>query len=153
MFKLVKGSTLAALREQAAQLPDLRQQLADAREDVKSARIDADCARADAEQARTAQKLIEDDRVIGLAALLDAARDPARGPSVRGLVAVRLLRGQIEFGKAEAAKNGREVDPGLRYLGWLLADETDDGARPVSTDAPADRIAQGRDIGLGGGAR
>lgn len=141
MFKIVKGSTLAALREQAAQLPGLRQQLtvsqeqaAAARQYAETARTDADQARADAEQARTALKVLEDDRVIGLAALRDAVRDPGRAPSVRGLIAAQVLRDHLAAAKAWHADNDLEIDPGLRMLEILLAD--DDGTRAVSNQEP-----------------
>lgn len=142
MFKIVKSSTLTALREQAARLPGLRQQLATAQGEAGAAqqaaeaeRTDADTARADAGKARAELQALLDDRVIGLAALRDAVLDPERGPSVRGRIAVRIVRDWIASAKTEAAAAGGGIDPGLRLLGMLFDDETDDGTLPVPDGA------------------
>lgn len=137
MFKIVKGSTLTTLHRQAAELPGLRQQL-DAAERkaiaaqraAEAARAEAETARGEAELARADLKAIENDRLIGLATLRDAVRDPNRRPSVRGLIAMRILRDQVETAKAEAARTGTEIPRGLLFLAMVLCEGDDDGTEP-----------------------
>lgn len=138
MFKIVRGATFAALQEQAAQAESLRQQLAAAQQDAQAARADADAARADATKARTDLEGVVEDKRIGLAALRDAANDPARRPSVRGLIAVSILRDLLQSATAEAARTGGELDPSLRFVQTIIGDETDDGTLPATGNTVPD---------------
>jgi hypothetical protein len=117
MFRIVTARTLSALREDAGQVPFLREQLAATQRDAEDARATATAAKTAAKATRSAFEVLQEDRVIGLAALRDAVRDPQRRASARGLIATELIRQQIS---AELAKSGGEADPGLRLLEALF---------------------------------
>jgi septal ring factor EnvC (AmiA/AmiB activator) len=133
MFRIVKAVTLASLRAQADELASMRQQLTTAQQDAESARAEAAAARSDAQEAQDQLQFLMNDKTVALAELREAASDPVRGPSVRGRIAVSVLRDLINTLEAEAARTGVELDHGLRLVqAVLLNDDTDDGALPAT---------------------
>lgn len=88
MIRITTTGRLAALRTEAAQLPGLRGQLAEAQEQLAATETARDEATAELRR-------LYDGVIVDLAELKRAADDPETGPSVRGGLALSILREQI----------------------------------------------------------
>ena len=124
MFTIIRSRKLAALREEAAQLPRLRCQVTEARREAEAAA---------AEAARLAAELDAAIAAAGgrLARLLDAVRDPVTGPSVQAGIALDLVRDMIAQAKASGDPAAIE---GFRVIDALLGEDL---SFPSSSTRPA----------------
>ena len=113
MVTLIRSRALAALREDAAQLPQLRGQLTQARRATAAAAAEA--ARLAAE--RNAAIAEAGGR---LARLLAVTRDPVTGPSIQADIALHVVRDMIAQAKASGAA---DVIEGIRVLDALLGED------------------------------
>jgi hypothetical protein len=113
VITLIRHRVLAALREDAAQLPQLRCQLAESRGETAAATAEATrlAAELDAALAAAAGKL---------ARLLDAVRVPATGSSVQADIALNVVRHMIAEVKASGDAAAIE---GFRIIDALLGED------------------------------
>ena len=124
MFTIIRARKLAALQEEAAQLPSLRYQVTESRRAAEAAA---------AEAARLGGEL---DAAIAAAAgrlarLLDAVRGPVTGPSVQADIALRVVRDMIAQVKASGDPAAIE---GFRVIDALLGEDL---PFPSSSTRPA----------------
>ena len=136
MIRIVSTKRLAALRAEAAQVPELRDRVAALtsgldrlNESAEWHSRQAEEARADAERARAETDRALDDvaaRVAADVAVLKAAvndPDPSRAEQVKGMLALAVLRQQLARVKAEG--DAERLAGPVRLLDMLLSEDTD----------------------------
>ncbi len=113
MFTIIRTRNLAALREEAAQLPGLRRQVTEARHAAEAAA---------AEASRLGDELDAAIAEAGsrLGRLLTAVRDPVTGPSVQAGIALHVVRDMIAEVKASGDPAAIE---GIRAMDALLGED------------------------------
>jgi len=127
MFTIIRTRILAALREEAAQLPGLRCQVTGARNAAEAAA---------AEAARCGAEL---DAAIAAAGsrsgrLLAAVRDPVTGSSVQADIALHVVRDMITEVKASGDAAAIE---GIRVMDALLGEDFPSPSSSSSSTRPA----------------
>jgi len=121
MIRIITARTLAALREDAGQLPALREL---AGESVRQAGE----SRAEAERTAAELEALCDEAAGTLAGLVAAAQNPATGSRVQEGIALHVLRAQIRKVKASGDP---EAIAGIGILDAVLGQDSAFASRSI----------------------
>lgn len=140
MIRFITTRQRDALRADAALVPGLRDQVAAAQEHLAALQTEAElvpglreqvaAAEAARDEATTEQRRLYDAVIADLAKLKSAADHPQTGPSVRGELALRILRDLIAHAKQAG---GTKVHGRLWLVEMLIGDDEQPKDAPAAS--------------------